>query len=267
MVQSTLNDVLRHLRSLCASEATRDLGDGELLERFLARREETSFAILVQRHGPMVLGVCRRVVRDAHAAEDAFQAAFLMLVHRSASIRKGGSLASWLSSVARRIALRVRARDAAQRSRERRAGEMPHAQAIDERTWQELRSVLDEEIGALPERYRAPIVLCYLEGKSYDEAARELGWPKSSLASRLSRARGLLRQRLARRGVALSAAALAAGLAERTAGAAVPALLTINTVQGAALFAAGKTAVGPLSAQSIALAEESMKGMHGFKSK
>src|SRR5262245_39547469 len=127
MVQSTLNDVLRHLRSLCASEAIRDLGDDELLQRFLARREETSFAILVQRHGPMVLGVCQRVLRDAHAAEDAFQAAFLVLVRRSASIRKRGSLASWLYGVAQRIALRVRARDAAQRSRDRRAGAMPRA--------------------------------------------------------------------------------------------------------------------------------------------
>jgi RNA polymerase sigma factor (sigma-70 family) len=267
MVQSTLNDVLQHLRSLCATEAIRDLGDDELLERFLARREETSFAILVQRHGPMVLGVCRRVLKDAHAAEDAFQAAFLVLVRRSASIRKRGSLASWLHGVAQRIARRARAQEAAQRRRERRAGEMPRTEALDERTWQELRSILDEEIGALPERYRAPVVLCYLEGKSYDEAARELGWPKSSLASRLTRARGLLRQRLVRRGVTLSAAALAAGLAERAAGAALPALLTINTVTGATLVAAGKTAVGPLSAKSLALAEEAMKGMLGLKSK
>src|SRR5260370_41932060 len=120
MVQSTLNNVLQHLRSLCAAEATRDLGDDELLERFLARREETSFAILVQRHGPMVLGVCQRVLRDPHAAEDVFQAAFLVLVRRSASIRKRTSLASWLHGVPRRAALRTRARDAAQRSREPR---------------------------------------------------------------------------------------------------------------------------------------------------
>jgi RNA polymerase sigma factor (sigma-70 family) len=267
MAPGTLNDVLRQLRKLCQGEADRDLGDGDLLERFLARREETAFAILVQRHGPMVLGVCQRVLKDPHAAEDAFQASFLVLARRSATIRKRGSLASWLYGVAQRIALRARARGAAQRSRERRSGEMPRAEALDELTWQELRSVLDEEIGSLPERYRAPVVLCYLEGKSYEQAARELGWPKSSLASRLSRARGVLRERLARRGVALSAAALAAGLAERAAGAALPALLVLNTVKGVTLFAAGKAAAGPLSAQALALGEESMKGMLGFKGK
>jgi RNA polymerase sigma factor (sigma-70 family) len=267
MAESTLNDILRHLRGVCAAEAGRDLTDGELLERFVARREETAFALLVQRHGPMVLAVCRRVLHDVHAAEDAFQAAFLVLARRSASIRKRGSLASWLHAVAQRIALRARARAAAQRSRERQAADMARAAALDELTWRELRSILDEEIGALPERYRAPVVLCYLEGKSYDQAARELGWPKSSLASRLSRARGVLRGRLTRRGVALSAAALAAGLAGRAAGAAVPALLAINTVKGASLVAAGKTAAGALSAEAIALGEESMKGIPGLKGK
>src|SRR5262249_25105617 len=133
--------------------------------------------------------------------------------------------------------------------------------------WQELRSILDEEIGSLPDRYRAPVVLCYLEGKSYEQAARELGWPKSSLANRLTRARDLLRTRLARRGISLSAAALAAGLAEQTAGAAVPALLTLTLVKGAALMAAGKTAVGAVSSHAIVLAEEAVKGMLGFKGK
>jgi RNA polymerase sigma factor (sigma-70 family) len=267
MSQNTVHDMLRHLRGLCETEAGRDLDDGQLLERFLVRREETAFAILVQRHGPMVLGVCRRVLKDVHAAEDAFQAAFLVLVRRSASIRKRGSLASWLYRVAQRIALRARARELAQRDRERRCVQMPPGETLDELTWQEVRTVLDEEVGALPERYRAPVVLCYLEGKSYDQAARELGWPKSSLASRLSRARGVLCRRLARRGIALSTAALAAGLAERATGAAVPALLTINTVKGAALVAAGKSAAGALSSQAIALGEQSMKGTLGFKGK
>jgi RNA polymerase sigma factor (sigma-70 family) len=266
MGQNTVHDMLRHLRGLCETEAGRDLDDGELLERFLVRREETAFAILVQRHGPMVLGVCQRVLKDAHAAEDAFQAAFLVLVRRSGSIRKRGSLASWLYRVAQRIALRARARETAQRIRERRCAEMSHSEAPDELTWQELRSVLDAEIGSLPERYQAPVILCCLEGKSYDQAARELGWPKSSLASRLTRARGVLCRRLARRGFALSAAAMAAGLVGRAA-AAVPALLTINTVKGAALVAAGKSAAGAMSSQAIALGEQSMKGTLGFKGK
>jgi RNA polymerase sigma factor (sigma-70 family) len=267
MAPNTLTDVLRQLRRLYAAEPARDLGDGELLERFLARREETAFAILVQRHGPMVLGVCRRVLRDPDAVEDAFQATFLALVQRSASIRQRGSLGSWLYAVARRIARRARERDMAQRNQERGCAERPRGEALDDPAWRELRSVLDEEVGALPERYRAPVVLCYLEGKSYDQAARDLGWPKSSLASRLSRARGLLRQRLARRGLALSAAALAAGLAEKAARAAVPALLTINTVKGATRFIAGQAAPGALPSPAVALAEESMKPMLGIKSK
>jgi RNA polymerase sigma factor (sigma-70 family) len=266
MIPNSLDDVLRQLRKLCSDEALQDLGDAELLERFLAKGEETAFAILVQRHGPMVLGVCQRVLEDPHAAEDAFQAAFLVLVRRSASIRKRSSLASWLYGVAQRIARRLRAQQAAQRQRERRFCAMSSSQVLDELTWQELRSVLDEEIRSLPEHYRAPIVLCCLEGKSYYQAARELAWPKSSLASRLSRARGLLRDRLARRGITLSVSALAAGLAERTA-VALPALLTLNTVQGAALLISGKSAAGSLSAQALSLGEESMKNMLGLKTK
>jgi RNA polymerase sigma factor (sigma-70 family) len=268
MAQATLGDVLRHLRRLCEPGGARDLTDGELLERFRTRREEAAFAVLVERHGPMVLGVCRRVLRDAHAAEDAFQATFLVLVRRAASIRKRDSVAGWLYGVAQRIAARARAQVAARRTRERQAGAMPRADGLDEPTWQELRSALDEEIGALPEKYRAPVVLCYLEGKSYDQAARELGCPKSSLASRLSRARELLRKQLGRRDLGLPAGALAGALAEVAAAAPVAALLTLNTVKAATLVAAGKAAPGGcLSAQTIALAEEAMKGMPGTKGK
>jgi RNA polymerase sigma factor (sigma-70 family) len=267
MTQSKLNDVLWHLRKACEAETVRDLTDAELLERFLSLREETAFALLVQRHGPMVLSVCQRILQDRHAAEDAFQATFLVLVQKAASIRKSSSLASWLYGVAQRIARKTRVRNTAQRSRERRSEPMPRAETLDELTWQELRAVLDEEIHSLPERYRAPIILCYLEGKSYNDAARELGWPKSSLAGSLGRARKILQGRLAHRGIALSAAALAAGLTERVTGAPLPALLLINTVKGATLVAAGKAALGPLTAQAIALGEESMKGMLGFKGK
>ena len=268
MGQDTLNDVLRHLRRLCEAEDTRDLHDSELLKRFLERHEETAFAILVGRHGPMVLGVCQRILHDSHAAEDAFQATFLVLVRRSAAIRKRGSVGSWLHGVAQRIALRARAQSAAQRDRIRRFDPIPRADTLDELSWQELRTVLDEEIGALAEKYRAPVVLCCLEGKSYDQAARELGWPKSSLANRLTQARGVLRERLVRRGIFLSAAALAAGLTERATGAALPALLTIHTVKAATLYSAGKITAGvSVSSQAITLAEEAMKGMFGFKAK
>ncbi|HLN28755.1 MAG TPA: sigma-70 family RNA polymerase sigma factor [Gemmataceae bacterium] len=268
MGQDTLNDVLRHLRRLCEAEDTRDLHDSELLKRFLERHEETAFAILVGRHGPMVLGVCQRILHDSHAAEDAFQATFLVLVRRSAAIRKRGSVGSWLHGVAQRIALRARAQSAAQRDRIRRFDPIPRADTLDELSWQELRTVLDEEIGALAEKYRAPVVLCCLEGKSYDQAARELGWPKSSLANRLTQARGVLRKRLVQRGIFLSAATLAAGLTERVTGAALPALLTIHTVKAATLYSAGKITAGvSVSSQAITLAEEVMKGMFGFKAK
>jgi RNA polymerase sigma factor (sigma-70 family) len=267
MVQNTLHGVLRHLRKLCEARPGRDLGDGELLERSLAGGEEAAFAVLVQRHGPMVLEVCRRVLGDRHAAEDAFQATFLVLVRRSATIRRRAALGSWLFGVAQRVALKQRAREAARRGRERRAAKTPRAETPDERTWQELRAALDEEIGALPESFRAPIVLCYLQGKSYEQAARDLGWPKSSLASRLARAREVLRERLTRRGITLSAAALAAALSERADATALPARLTLQTVKEARLFAAGKAAATAAPSPAVALAEGHLKGPSGLRRK
>jgi len=268
MGQETINDVLRYLHRLCEADDARDLHDSELLKRFLERHEETAFAILVCRHGPMVLSVCQRILHDAHAAEDAFQATFLVLVRRSTAIRKHGSVGCWLHGVAQRIALRARAQSAAQSNRARRINPMPGTDTLDELTWHELRTIIDEEIGALAEKHRAPVVLCYLEGKSYDQAARELGWPKSSLASRLTQARDVLRERLVQRGICLSAAGLAVGLTERATGAALPALLTIHTVKAAILYSAGKITAGmSVSSQAITLAEDAMKGMLGFKTK
>lgn len=261
MSQATLEDVLRYLRQTCAAPGTHDLTDGELLERFLAQREEAAFAILVERHGPMVLNVCQRVLGNSHSAEDSFQATFLVLVRRASSIKRRGSVASWLYGVAQRVASRARAQTLARRNQERQTGAMRLARSLDDLTCQELRTVLDEEISSLPEKYRAPIVLCYFEGKSYDQAAQELGWPKSSLASRLSRARGLLRDQLKRRGIALSAGLLAATLTQEAAAAPVVALLTLNTVKAAALFTSGKApSASVLSSNAVALAEEAMKG-------
>jgi RNA polymerase sigma factor (sigma-70 family) len=251
--------MLQCLRHACAADEVRDLNDAELLRRFLALREEAAFAVLVQRHGPMVLGVCRRVLGDAHGAEDAFQATFIVLVRRAASLACTGSLANWLYTVAQRIASKARAQAAARRLRERRSAEMPRSQPLDEPTWQELRSVLDDEIGRLPEKYRAPIVLCYFEGKSQARAAQELGWATGSLASRLARARQVLRRQLARRGIALSAGTLIAVLGEKASAVPLTAVLTLTTVQAAASIAAGKTAAGCLSARAVALAEEAMK--------
>src|SRR5262249_25652487 len=155
-----------------AAQAEGDLTDGDLLGRFCRRGEETAFALLVQRHGPMVLSVCRRVAENADDAEDAFQATFLVLARRAASIQKQSSLASWLYGVARRVAAHARSRAARRRAQERRSLPMPRPEPCDELTWRELRGVLDDELGRLPDKYRAPVVLCYLEGKSQEQAAR-----------------------------------------------------------------------------------------------
>jgi internalin A len=267
MPRSLLGELFRYLRRESAV-AGQELSDGALLERFLDQRDEVAFENLVQRHGPMVLGVCRRVVGDTHAAEDAFQATFFVLARKAGSIRNQASVGSWLFGVAQRIASKARARAATRRDRERRAAVMPHTEKLDELTWQELRSILDEEIGRLPAKYQAVVVLCHLEGKSYDQAAQELGCPKSTLATRLAKALELLRSQLTRRGLTLSAGALAAAVTEKATAAPVAALLSINIMKAAASVAAGKPlAAGILSTKAIALAEEAMKTMIGIKMK
>jgi RNA polymerase sigma factor (sigma-70 family) len=268
MAQATLGKVLWFLRQACDGEAAGDLSDGALLERFLARREESAFALLVQRHGPLVLGVCRRVLGDLHGAEDCFQATFLVLVRRAASIRNKASLAGWLHAVAQRIAVKARTQAAVRRQRERRSANMPRPSALDELSWREIRAVLDEELGRLPDKYRDAIVLCHLQGKSHHQAAQELGWPRSSLASRLARARDLLRRQLARRGLVLATGALAVLLDDNCAQAAVSARLTLNTVTMAASIAAGTAAPsGLLSTRVAALAAQAASRRLGLKAK
>jgi RNA polymerase sigma factor (sigma-70 family) len=266
MAQAALANVLGYLRQACQGEA--DLSDGALLERFLTRREETAFALLVQRHGPLVLGVCRRVLGDFHGAEDCFQATFLVLVRRAASIRNKESLAGWLHAVAQRIAAKARAQAINRRQRERRSATMPQVSALDELSWQELRGVLDEELARLPQKYRIAIVLCHLQGKSHFQAAQELGWPRSSVASRLTRARELLRRQLARRGIVLATGAMAAALGDNCAQASVSARLTLDTVQMAVGVATGcPAAAGLLSARVAALADQAMPSLLGLKGK
>jgi RNA polymerase sigma factor (sigma-70 family) len=263
MTPGTLSEVLRHLHGLAGADRARDLTDGELLEQFHGRREEAAFAALVQRHGPMVWGVCRRVLHDPHQAEDAFQATFLVLLRRSRSIRKSESLGSWLHGVAYRVAARARSRADTRRAQERRFVEMPRPDSLDDMTWQELRTVLDEELRRLPEKYRAPVVLCYLEGKTHEQAARQLGCPRTSLSSRLGKARALLQERLVRRGLALSVGVLTAALAEKAAVAEVPALLLMSTIRTVPLAAAGHAAA--VSPQAIALAKGVLQTMSTTK--
>ncbi len=262
MPQPLFADLLQYLRRTCAIQASRDLDDGELLRRFLAHRDQAAFAALVHRHGPMVLSLGKRLLGDAHLAEDVFQATFLVLVRRAASLRRHKPLAGWLYAVARRIALRARGDVANRRDKERRLTAMASTEPLDELTWQELRTVLDEEIGQLGDKHSAPVVLCYFQGLSLDQAAKELGCPKSTLARRLAKARDVLRQRLVKRSITLSAAALATALGDKAAAGPVGVMLTINTVKAAMSLAAGNAvAAGCLSVQAMALAEEAMKGV------
>jgi RNA polymerase sigma factor (sigma-70 family) len=239
MASGQVSPVTRFLRRLTGSHGPGDPDDRNLLERFVATRDEAAFAELVRRHGPMVQGVCRRVLRDGHAAEDAFQATFLVLVYKARSIRRPELLGNWLHGVAHRTAVRARDAAARRRAREREVTDMPGDDPAAEVLWRDLRAVLDEELGRLAQVYRAPLVLHYLEGKSTEEVARQLGCARGTVLSRLARGRERLRGRLVRRGVALSVWALALALAERAAPAAVPAALVEGTVRVAAGAAAG----------------------------
>jgi RNA polymerase sigma factor (sigma-70 family) len=256
MATGQLRAVVSHLRRLTAGAGTGcRLTDAQLLDDFVARRDEASFEVLVWRHGTMVLNLGLRVLRDADEAEDVFQATFLIFARKAGSIGKGESVGSWLYKVAYRVALRARARSAKRRAREEPADEWPARDSADEVLWRDLRPVLDEEIDRLPEKYRAPFVLCYLQGHTNEEAAEQLGCPKGTVLSRLARGRERLRARLVRRGLALAAAGVVTALSEKAASASVPAALVSSTVNAALPFAAGTAAAGLVSAPVAALTE------------
>jgi RNA polymerase sigma factor (sigma-70 family) len=253
--------ILRHIRSMLVTEATRDMSDGDLLGRFVAGREQHAFAALMQRHAALVWSVCRRILPHEHDTEDAFQATFLVLARKADSIRKGGSVGSWLFGVAHRIAMKAKQAAARRLARESRAETSTPAQPVTEAALRELQGRLDAEVERLPEKYRAPFVLCCLEGKSRSEAAAALGWNISTLSTRLTRARGQLQRRLARRGVRLSAALAALALAESAMGAGVPARLVSTTLNGVLLSAAGAPVTGVVSPQAAALAKGLLHSM------
>src|SRR5262245_6419762 len=229
-----LGGVVRQIHRLAAP--AHEVSDGQLLERFSGSGEEAAFEALVRRHGPMVLGVCRRVLRDGHATEDAFQATFLVLLRRAGALDRRRSLAGWLYTVAYHVALRARTDAARRRRKEESVTASVSTDPQADLFRRELQPVLDEELDRLPEHCRAPIVLCYLEGRTNEEAGRLLGWPVGTVKSRLARARDLLRTRLTRRGVTLSVGLFTATLAPV---AALPAALTRNTVQAVLRTAAG----------------------------
>jgi len=233
------------------------LSDGQLLQRYLARRDEAAFAALVQRYAGLVLGVCRRVLRDGHAAEDAFQATFLVLVRRASSLDKTGSLSSWLYGVAYRTALKARGKEARQRNRDRQAVRSAAVQSNGERVWSDLQPVLDEELHRLPSKYRLALVLCYLEGKTHQQAARELGWPSGSMSRRVERAREILRGHLEKRGLLLSTGLLFALIGKQQTAAAGE--LVVRTAQAAMYFGPGcSSSAAAVSPGVAALAEKTL---------
>jgi RNA polymerase sigma factor (sigma-70 family) len=210
----------------------------------------------------MVLGVCRRVLANFHDADDAFQATFLVLVRKAASLRSSGLLANWLYGVAYRTALKARAAAARRRAREKQIIDMPAPQVGTGEVWHELQLHLDRELQRLPEKYRVPVVLCDLEGKTRKEAARLVGVPEGALSTRLARARALLAKRLARHGLGLSGGMLAVALSQGEASACLSPPLVLATVKAAALAAAGTTmAAGVVSAKVMALTEGVLKTM------
>jgi RNA polymerase sigma factor (sigma-70 family) len=225
--------------------------DTELLQRFAAHRDEAAFSALVRRHGPLVLGVCRRVLHNTHTAEDAFQATFLLLVRKAGSLAYPEKLSSWLHGVACRVAGKARAREARRRTCEESVPVPAPALPDQGPDWRDLRVVLDEEINRLPARQRDAVVLCYLEGQTNAQAALRLGCPRGSVATLLSRARERLRQRLSGRGLALSAGLAGAWLA-RAEAAELPAPLTRATVEAAIQCAAGGLRAAALASSPAA---------------
>jgi RNA polymerase sigma factor (sigma-70 family) len=251
--------VLGHLRKLIGRPPEGPADEAALLERFVHQHDEAAFAELARRHGPMVLGVCRRILQNADDADDAFQVTFLALACKARSVRDGRALASWLYRVASHTALRARANATRRRRQERQAPAPPCPDPTTEAGWRELGPVLDEELSRLPEKYRAPLVLCCFEGKTNEEAARSLGWPAGSLSKRLARGRELLRRRLARRGFIPAAGLLATIVSEATA--AVPGPLAQATVRAALLIGAGRTAAGAVPASVAALLRQTLQAM------
>jgi RNA polymerase sigma factor (sigma-70 family) len=256
-----LRAILRHLREAVVRQQGGALDDAQLLERFVAAHDEAAFEVLVWRHGELVWNVCRRVLRHEQDAEDAFQATFLALARKAASIGRRAAVAAWLYKVAYRAALAARAAAVNRARREAPLVDLPAPGPPPGGGERDLWAVLEEEVNRLPDKYRLPFVLCCLEGKSGDEAAEYLGCPRATVGTRLSRARERLRARLSRRGVAFAAALAAASLTGRAASAALTAGRVKAAVSAALAFAAGRAAPGAPPTPAAALAEAVLRSL------
>jgi RNA polymerase sigma factor (sigma-70 family) len=258
MQRARLDLALCYLRELDASAPS----DAELLGRFCLARDPEAFARLVKRHGPVVLGICRRMLGREQDAEGVFQATFLVLARRAAGIRKREAIGSWLHGVATRLSLRARAEAWRREHRRQPLRDMPMQDPLPDFVWRDLRPVLDEEIARLPSPFRQAFILCQLQGKTHEQAAKELGCPVGTVLSRLTRARKRLRVRLTRRGITLPAGVLAAALASRVRAGPVPSTYLEPVLRAAQGFATGNLTVAEaVSASAILLAEGVLKAM------
>jgi RNA polymerase sigma factor (sigma-70 family) len=240
--------------------------DRDALRAFIAHKDESAFAVLVQRHGPMVLRVCQRVLHHAEDAEDAFQATFLVLARKAESIGRSDALSSWLHGVAFRTALRAKRDARRRRARERQSPVSIGPDPAETLAWRDVQILLDAEIRRLPERYRAAFVLCHLDGRTRAEAAAELGIEENTLSSRLARARERLQARLARRGINLTAVLAAVGLTTGSTAMALPTALFDNTIRAACLFATRQPPTG-ISSFALQLTDGTIQTMAMTKMK
>ena len=252
MANHGMNSALHAVRGIARSRDISALSDGELLSRFRAKSDEQAFEAIVRRHGPMVFGVCRRILSDFHDADDAFQATFVVLVKRAADFEKCQTVGGWLHGVAVRTALKAKTM-AAQRRRKETMAARP--EATNTAPFDDIAQVLDVELSRLPEKFRLPLILCDMEGKTRDDVAEELSWPPGTVASRLARARAMLADRLIRRGIVLTAALLTTAICQRTALASVPSALMMASVRAASAMATGQTITGLVSTNASLLAD------------
>lgn len=256
------NTARREFQTLFTVGTLGNLSDDQLLDRFVTRKDEFAFEALVKRHGPMVLRACRRILDDHHEAEDAFQATFLILARKASSIKPREMVARWLHGVAVQTAVKARAMAIRRRAREKQVVEMPEPEAVPQPEPNDVRSLLDQELGRLPSKYRTPIILCDLEGRTHKEAASQLGWPIGTVSSRLTRGRSMLARRLARRGVSAPVGAIVTIVTLDSASAGVPVMLIHSTTRAATVIAAGQTTLaGLVPAQVAALVREVMRSM------
>ena len=255
-----MTGVIHHLCRLALRDGA-GMTDGQLLTAFVRQRDDDALTALVHRHGPMVWGVCRRLLRSHQDAEDAFQTTFLVLVHKAAAVRDKEAVANWLYGVAHQTAVRVRATVAKRQGREQPMKKMAEPTAKEGDSGDDRLPVLDQELSRLPDKYRVLIVLCDLEGKTRKEVALRLGCPEGTVAGRLARARTMLANRLRKHGFAMTSAALAETLSQEMASACVPASVVTATTKAATLTASGQAMAGVISSKVAALTQGVLKTM------